>query len=496
VAKKRAVGEGSISRRKDGRWEIAIRAATTAGTRKRIRKYAKTRAEASELLTELKRQVQHGVPVPDKAWKLGAYLDYWLESRVRPNRRPATFAQCETVVRLYLRPGLGASSLQALTVPNVQSFLSAQIVAGRSIPTVQVIRKVLSAALTNALREELITRNVARLTELPTWESREVKPWSADEATRFILSARSDSLYPAYLLLLLYGLRRGEVLGLRWCDIDFAEGMIRIRQQLQRIGTELIQGPVKTRAGRRMLPMLATIREPLLALWPAGASTDLGESLVFTTRSGRPVEPKNFVRSFQRLCIRHGLRVIRVHDVRHTTATLLKRSGVPDRDIQLILGHSRVSTTQEIYQHDDMAGRGASLGLLEAVLRVDNGSAGGRVKPRSSRHGRQKLPSTLLNNQRSTNSICGGATGTRTLDLFHAIPLEVSDTSRMTAVKRALECRGRLTLLGVVAVSTSRQNLPAPPLTQVRRLAAVRASAIHTSRRAASLRSSPVRGSA
>src|SRR5579872_2545895 len=164
VAKKRANGEGTIYHRKDGRWEVAMKAATTAGTRKRIRKYARTRAEADELLTDLKQQVQQGVPLPDKTWKLGAYLDYWLENVVRIDRRLATQELYEATVRLNLKPALGDYPLQRLTVPLVQAFVNQQLDEGRhSLRKVQIMRTVLSAALTNAMREELLSRNVARL---------------------------------------------------------------------------------------------------------------------------------------------------------------------------------------------------------------------------------------------------------------------------------------------------------------------------------------------
>src|SRR5260221_3852959 len=116
MAKKGAVGEGTIYRRKDGRYEVALRSLTTAGTHKRIRQYASTRAEADEKLTELKRQVQQGIPAPDRTWKLGAYLDYWMEEVVRPARTSGTYEKDELVVRRYLKPWLGTRTLAQLSV--------------------------------------------------------------------------------------------------------------------------------------------------------------------------------------------------------------------------------------------------------------------------------------------------------------------------------------------------------------------------------------------
>ena len=133
-------------------------------------------------------------------------------------------------------------------------FLNQRLEEGDSVRKVQIMRTVLSAALTRAVREELIVRNVARLAELPQCERGTIRPWSADEAKQFLAAAKPDPLYPAFVLLLLYGLRRGEVLGLCWSDIDLDAGTLHVRQQLQRIRGELHLGPVKTHAGQPWPP--------------------------------------------------------------------------------------------------------------------------------------------------------------------------------------------------------------------------------------------------
>src|SRR5215470_13341924 len=156
-------------------------------------------------------QARSGVPVPDESWKLGAYLEYWLEHVVRHNRRPTTYALYETNIRLYLIPGLGTRRLNRLSVAAVQMFLNQRLEKGDSVRKVQVMRTVLSAALTRAVREELIPRNVARLVELPQWQRSTIRPWTAEEAKQFLALARPDQLHAAFLLLIFYGLRRGEV---------------------------------------------------------------------------------------------------------------------------------------------------------------------------------------------------------------------------------------------------------------------------------------------
>ena len=320
-------------------------------------------------------QARAGVPVPDEAWKLGLYLEYWLENFVKHNRRPATYNLYEMIVRLYLIPGLGTQRLTSLSVPVVQRFLNQRLAKGDSVRKVQVMRTVLSAALTRAIREELLVRNVARLVELPEWQRGTIRPWSADEARRFLAAARPDPLYPAFVMLILYGLRRGEALGLRWEDIDFDGGTIQIRQQLQRIRGELLLAPVKTRAGQRDLPLLDLARQALKlqAAQQAAYRADMGSAwpetgLVFTTRTGRPVEPRNLVRSFRRICDDNKIRLIKVHHLRHTVGSLLKDLGVPARDAQTILGHTRISTTLEIYTDVDEPARRDALTRLHGLL--------------------------------------------------------------------------------------------------------------------------------
>jgi Phage integrase, N-terminal SAM-like domain len=256
-SRQRHNGEGTISGpRKDGRYVGAFYALTTAGTRKRVYVYGRTRDEAHERLIEEQAKAGQGIPVPDRSWKLGPYLDYWLVNVVKPTRRPATYALYETNIRLHLTPGLGKHQLKRLSVPIVQAFLNGKIREGQSVRNVQILRQILSAALSRAQREELIARNVARLVELPTWELVPVVPWSPADALAFLQAAAPDPLYPAFVLLLLYGMRRSEVLGLRWQDIDFGASMIRVRQQVQRIQGELHIDPVKTRAGSPDLPLI------------------------------------------------------------------------------------------------------------------------------------------------------------------------------------------------------------------------------------------------
>ncbi|WP_161230261.1 site-specific integrase [Streptomyces sp. SID4917] len=395
-----------------------------------------------------------GVPMADRNWRLAEYLEHWLEDIVRVNRRPATYAQCERISRLYLKPALGKFDMTKLSVPVVQDFLNRSLAEGHSVPNVQVIRKVLSAALTSAQREELVNRNVARLTVLPTYEHEEVKPWSPTEAKRFLEASRANAFYPAFLLLVLYGLRRGEVLGLRWCDIDFDNNVLHVRHQLGRVGRELQLGPVKTKAGRRPLPLVSFIADELMnhqAVQEARNVSIAPEGLVFPAADGSPLEASVLVRTFKRICRENGLRVVRVHDLRHGFATTLKDLGTPVRDAQLLLGHARVTTTQEIYQHDNMAQRQSALErvVTELVGQPKSDTVWYRLGASRSRQiGRQAADFVSV----VTSSISGAGRGTLTPGLILGKSSNDALAQRLTSVDQVTQACRRTWKLGCVAV--------------------------------------------
>src|SRR5579875_1549884 len=378
MAGRAANGEGTIYKRADGRYEAAVMIQAASGERKRLRVCARTRQEARRKLATRLEQLQHGVFSTDHRWTLGEYLDHWLE---REKRRPLTRQRHESVVRLYLKPGLGNQRLEVLPVRVVQNFLDDLRTSGTSIATIHQVRKVLSAALTYAMRQELILRNVARLVELPSYRPAEASHWTTDELSAFLRSARTDPFYPVFVLLALYGLRRGEVLGIRWCDVDFPREVLRIRQQVQRINGALEQVELKTLSSTRDEPLLSSARDALVDQRAAqdnrrqGAgsrwrgSGDASE-LVFTTRSGNPIEPRNLARSFERICKQHNLRLITLHDMRHSNATAQKELEVHSRDIQAILGHGDVRTTG-IYEHVDMKSKRNALQKVEGRLFSD-----------------------------------------------------------------------------------------------------------------------------
>jgi Phage integrase, N-terminal SAM-like domain len=251
-SRKRANGEGTIYQRKDGRYEAAAFVPTTAGTTKWVRVYGRTRDDVRRQLTKLLEQADQGIPVAAESWTLAKYLAYWLEHVVKPERKPRTYQGYEGVVRLYLIPELGNKRLAKLTARDVRVFITrirAQCLCCKhgvdaardepqccarpggeccesrlSIRMVQSIHAILRNALESAVREEVIPRNVARLVQVTAPKYTVNRGLSIVQARRVLKAAKDERLYALYVLALCLGLRRGELLGLRWEDIDLDSG--------------------------------------------------------------------------------------------------------------------------------------------------------------------------------------------------------------------------------------------------------------------------------
>ncbi|GAA2848056.1 site-specific integrase [Pseudonocardia halophobica] len=372
---RRGNGEGTITKRADGRFAAALWVDQPDGTRGRKWIYGRTRAEVAGKLTEVAQKVNSGSVMPTRSPTVAEFLDYWLREVVDPKLRPTTASRYRSVVVQYLRPGLGKHRLEKLTVSAVQMFLNRQQENGRSTQTLRMIREVLSSALGRAMREELVGRNVALLTTLPTPDRRRRTAWTAAQARQFLAVSVQDALHTFFVLAVVYGMRRGEIAALCWEDVDFDRGKIIVRASLVRVGGRLVRGRVKTAAGERMLPLVPTTRKALQAQrkrqleqrFAAGPEWE-DSGYVFTTRTGRPIEPRNASRSFDRIVAGTALPKIAFHDLRRTAATMLKSLGVPARDAMVILGHSHITVTLGIYSEvfdDELA---SAVGRIETAL--------------------------------------------------------------------------------------------------------------------------------
>ena len=366
-----ANGEGSIWRRTDGRWVGATYAATNMGGRKRVHVYGKTRTEARAKLTELQRELDRGVRVPVENWTVQEYLEHWLTDVVKPNRAPKTHQGYELVVRRHIVPRIGRRKLRALAVHDVRRMVQDLQDSGMRKRGVQFVHSTLRAGLQNAVRDELVTRNVAKLVQVPTPQYEVGRGLSPDQARKLLDRAKDDRLSALYVVAVYLGLRRGELLGLQWENIDLDEETLQVVQTLQRVDGRLQLLPPKTRTSRRTIPMPAPVVDALrshkvaqgkerLAAGPRW--TDTG--MVFATTVGTPIEPDNLSRSWYRIRTVLDEPLPRFHDLRHTCVTLLLTEGVAPHIVQQIVGHSGIDVTMTIYAHTSLDEKRKALRLL------------------------------------------------------------------------------------------------------------------------------------
>jgi integrase len=351
---RRAKGEGSIFRRKDGRW--VGRTQNDAGARFFV--YGKTQREVREQLTVIKRGLQQGITPITGRMTLARYLESWLVESVQSTVRESTFVSYRSIVRNHLVTQLGKVQLAKLTPQMVERFLNERLATGLSPRRVQYLHAVLRIALNRAMKAGYVGRNVAMLVDPPRVPHNEIAPLTPSQARTLLEAAKGDRMEALYSVALALGLRQGEALGLRWEDVDFESGLIHVRFELQRIDRQSRLVELKTRRSHRTLAIppyiaeqlrehAARQREERIALGPEWQKSDF----VFTSGTGRPLLGTNVTRAFQRLLKRAGLPKRRFYDLRHSCATLLLVQGVPARVVMEILGHSQIGLTMNTYTH-------------------------------------------------------------------------------------------------------------------------------------------------
>jgi integrase len=324
----------------------------------------------------LQRQLEEGRLIDAPRQKVAVFLDEWLGT-IEATVRPRTYLTYELYARRHLIPELGHFQLDRLGPAHVQAMLARKLAEGLQPQTVAHLRAILRTALNRAVRFGLVSRNVASLTDPPRVERVEIKPLDPDQARRLLAALEGDSNRALFLLSLFTGVRRGEALGLQWADVDLDGAEVRVNRALQRYRGELHLDPPKTARSRRSVTIPDVVIEALRQRRVAQLQDRLlagggwrESDLVFTTRRGTPIEPRNAVRSFKLALRRAGLpQAIRLYDLRHSCATLLLIQGVSPRVVMEILGHSQIALTMNTYSHVIPALQREAASKLEALLK-------------------------------------------------------------------------------------------------------------------------------
>ncbi len=300
--------------------------------------------------------------------------------------KQSTRSHYRDAIRLYLRPALGEVLLIELRAHHLDQMYAGLTRGVRGKPlspaSIRRVHACLRSALNTAVKRCLLNHNPALHVELPPERPKRPDPWTGEECRRFLEAVEGDRLALLYRVLLVTGMRRGEALGLRWSDVDLNRGNLRIAQQITAVGGKATIDAPKTRRSSRVVPIdpdtvdrLRHHRDSQQSEGAAWGSAWDDNDLVFTREDGSAIRPEQVTKHFQVLARRHGLRVIRLHDLRHTNATLALEAGVAVKVVSERLGHSTTGITQDIYMHvAPRLGRDAADRIASLILAPDSRS--------------------------------------------------------------------------------------------------------------------------
>jgi integrase len=376
---RRSKGEGTIRQKPDGRWEALY---YVNGERRYITgRKGETAKEVSARLRAALHDLDHGIQAPkDNRQTLGEYLDGWLVTK-KPNVELSYWKRCEESFRLYVKPALDKVPLTKLTAQQIERLYAYVIELGRAPNTVAKIHIALHKALEDALRKDLVARNVADLVSKPKVPHMEMQTYTPEEANRLLAAAEDDRLEALYVLMLTSACRLGELLGLCWEALDLDRAEMQITSAMKDVSGHQSLGRPKTNHSRRAIPLtaraVAALRQrhvnQTVELLKHGGGWNT-QHLVFCTKNGTAISQTNFRKQYYiPILEKAGLRYIRPHDLRHTAATLLLLEGVQALVVSEMLGHASVAFTLQTYGHVPAEMRKPARDAMERLFAANPG---------------------------------------------------------------------------------------------------------------------------
>ena len=352
-------------REKEKRYMARYTAQTPDGPKRRTlyTRKGETKKDLEKRLAIAMGDAARGLVFDDKNLSVGEFLDRWLSDAVRGTVRESTFSRDKYLVTNHIKPSIGRLKLKNLNALHVQGLYRERLDSGLSGSTVQKVHHVLHKALAQAVKWDLLPRNPTDAVKAPRPTPKEMRPLSKPEADRFLEAARGDRLEALYVLAVYTGMRRGELLGLKWADVDLDASpvIVRIRRTLTRVdnGRRLALGQPKTKTSIRTVRLTRRAADALRTHRARQAEEKLragahyeDQGLIFAGESGGLINPSNLrQRSFTPLLKRAGLPRITFHDLRHTCASLLFQKNVHPKNVQVLLGHASAAITLDTYSH-------------------------------------------------------------------------------------------------------------------------------------------------
>lgn len=346
-------------------WTFIVDVAPVGAPRQQVKRGGfRTKKTALAAMADVQSSVAHGAYIEPSRQSVGAYLVEWLAG-MRGEYAPGTFDAAKLHVESYLVPRIGHVPLQALTTPAVKALYAelresgAVRGGGLSAKTVHNVHRTLSRALNDAVAEHpprILHNPAAKAHKQPS--SPPQPTWSAEQLRSFYVHVRDDRLFPLWRLAASSGLRRGELAGLRWTDVDLTAGRVSVSQQRAKGGGTVSAGVTKGKRGRSVsidpetVAVLRAWRKTQAAerlAWPGEWGN--GDDLVFTHADGAPLHPDSITKTFKRRVKAAGLPWVKLHGLRHGHATLMLEAGVNIKVVQERLGHSSIAITGDVYSH-------------------------------------------------------------------------------------------------------------------------------------------------
>lgn len=364
-----------------------------------------SKAEAEKLARRLARE-QNGPADKNRSLTFGAYLtNTWLPAK-RLELKHSTWDGYRRNVDLHILPKLGRVPIRRLRVSHLENLYESKLrptdgTRALAPKTMLEIHLIIRGSLDEAVRRRIVSRNVALVAKAPrlrSIEQFEPTTWTPEELRTFLRTALGHRLFPALWTSANTGMRRSELLGLRWPDFDIDAATLSVNRGLISVGYEVHEESTlstrpgvsrgKTRNARRRIDIDPTTVALLVAWrdWQQAELASVGmqnQGWVFTDASGKPIHPHSISQTFERIVRRAGVPPIRFHDLRHTHATLLIDAGVPAKVVSERLGHARASFTIEAYQHVHPPMQAEAARVIEALVADPTSTGTARWKPRN-----------------------------------------------------------------------------------------------------------------
>jgi len=361
MAKRRSNGEGNIRKRKDGRWEGRYTAGRDPITGKQIFKnvLGKTQAEVKEKLKKALEECKKVDITRTGKYTVSGWMEEWFENVAKLKVRPSSHQTYRGYIDHHIAPNIGKIPLEKLSTMDLQKLYRKLMNKGRverieaehppkglSAKTVRNINQVISSAMDFAVAQKIISENPCKAVALPKVEHKEMQTIPAEQLQAFLKEAKETGVYEMYYIELATGLRRGELLGLKWTDIDWKNGIIKVRRSIARVNGEIVESTLKTKNSYRAVTIS---QQAIEVLKQQKAKTN--DQYIFPSPNGGPISPDSVNNMLKRVLARAGIPKVRFHDLRHTFATIALQNGVDIKTVSGMLGHFSAGFTLDTYAH-------------------------------------------------------------------------------------------------------------------------------------------------